>query len=169
MIGVAVDLDLDRLPAARLGGGVDLRRRASRDHAEAIIARSQFLSGSDRAIIESIYSEGLTAAEIAAIRDECPRAIRRRVRSVVTRLQTPLFAFVVQQRPNFSPLRRRIATMCVLHGHSIRAAAERTGLTLHAVRKHMHAIHALFDAAQTQAQTQSAPRSKAASHPSGGR
>jgi DNA-directed RNA polymerase specialized sigma24 family protein len=147
MIGVAASFDLDRLPTDP-SGIVDLRRRSSRDMAEAIVARAQHLAGSDRAIIELVYGEGKTAVEVAALRDECPRAVRRRLRSVVSRLQSPLFAFVVAERARFSPVRRRIATMCVLHGHSIRAAAERTGLSLHAVRTHMHAIRALFDAAQ---------------------
>lgn len=159
MIGVAIDLNLDRLPAA---AATDLRRKGARDYADAVLSRARALPAEERALLHAIYAEGRTATEIATLRHEDPRNLRRRVRVILKRLRDPLYAFILRQRPYLSPVRRRVATLCILHGHSIRAASERTGLSMHAVRKHLHALHALHEAAETQ---QSRPPNHPQPHP----
>jgi hypothetical protein len=125
----------------------DLRRRRRQSETDLIQMRAEFLPPSDAAFIRSLYVDGLSAAKLATLRNEDPRAVRRRARRILKRLNEPLFIFVVRERASWSGVRRRIAEAGVLAGHGLRAVARETGLSIHVVRRHLEAIRAMGDAA----------------------
>lgn len=124
----------------------DLRRRRSRDIAQTILDRAQHALPDDRSTIRAIYDQGMSVKEVAQLRADNPRKLRRHVRRTVERLLSPRFLFVLANRDDWPPTRRRVATACVLHGRPLRAAAKHLKLSLHVVRKQMDVINALHDA-----------------------
>ena len=132
----------DKAPAS----ATDLRRRRTRGVAERLVAAAELATPSERALILSIYRDGLSARRVAELRHEPARAVRARLRKVSARLLSARFAFVAQRRNGWPAGRRTIATACVLHGMTLREAAAELGLTFHAVRREMNIVNALFDA-----------------------
>lgn len=132
-------------PGVRAGG--DLRRRRRRDIVEQIVRRADWLPRDDRTILCAIYEDGRSVTEVAQLRGDDPRRLRRHVRRLVQRIMSPKYLFVAAHKGAWTPTRRRVAEACVLHGLSLRGAAERLQLTHHTVRHHYHAVNALFEAA----------------------
>lgn len=137
--------DLALLASRGVGAG-DLRRRRSRELSEVVVRFASFASASDRALLESVYRDGLTAVQVARMTGERPRTVRRRVRRLVERMTSARFAYVVRHRGSWGARRRAIATACVLHGATMREAAARTGTSLHAVRKELAAVDGMVEA-----------------------
>ena len=125
--------------------GVDLRRRRRRSDIDALLAMAAHLPPEDAALVRAVFGQGMRASELAAVRHESARAVRRRVRSVAKRALSPRFRVVVRDRGAWGPTRRRVADACVLQGMSMRAAAASQRLTLHSVRRHLDAINALVE------------------------
>lgn len=123
----------------------DLRRRTGRDLAETIVDRSVWLMPEDRSLIETVYREGLTAIAVAQLRGESPRAVRRRIRKLVSRVLSQPYAVVMREREHWPPTRRRVATSCILQGRPLRGASKHLNLSLHMVRRQMDAIQALVE------------------------
>lgn len=126
----------------------DLRRRLGRDLAELIVGRSKWLMPADRSLIEAVYAQGLTALAVSQMLGERPPAVRRRIRKLVERVLSVRFEFVMRRRDDWPPTRRRVATVCVLQGRSMRSTANHLRLSLHVVRRQMGAIGALLEASR---------------------
>ena len=124
----------------------DLRRRRSRDIAESIVDAAHHALPDDRATIRAIYADGMSVKEVAQLRATSPRALRRHVRRTVERLLSSRFTYVLANRDDWPPTRRRVATACILQGRPLRAAAKHLRISLHAVRRQMDVINALHDA-----------------------
>lgn len=124
----------------------DLRRRAPRELADLLARRSEWLLPEDRALIQALYVENLTARHVAQLRGTSPRSVRRRVHAIVQRLLSPRYEFVARRLERWSPTRARVARACVLEGQTLRAAAERLNVSLHTVRRHMDAVAAQHEA-----------------------
>jgi len=112
---------------------------------DRLLMRGEWLDPPDRAIIEAIYREGITTAELARRLGADVRVLRRRRRRLVARMLCPLFAFVALNRDAWGPTRRRVATACVLQGRSLRQATRSLGLSLHTVRRHLAAVEAMCE------------------------
>lgn len=125
----------------------DLRRRHRRELVDELTGRAAWLSRSDQWLIDAVFREGRHVAEVAAVRGEVPRKLRRHVRRLVRRLRSDKFKFVVSQSRQWPSQRRRIAWLCFVEGQSQRQVASQLRLTLHAVRRHCEVIHALYEAA----------------------
>lgn len=134
----------------------DLRRRRSRELSELLVAAAEWTAPEDRAVIHAIYRDGMTARALAELRQVPARVVRRQVRRLASRLLSPRYLFVVRNRDHWPSLRRRVATVCVVHGRTMRQAAEFLGVSLHTVRREMSIVDALFNA------TQPSPRSEGA-------
>lgn len=122
---------------------IDLRRRQSRDLAEILVERAEFALPDDRAMIEAVYRDGVSATRLSRLIGRSPRATRQRIRVVAMRLLSPKFVFVMRHRDRWPADRKRIATACALHGMSMRKAAEVLGFTLHEIRTEMSVVDAL--------------------------
>lgn len=127
----------------------DLRRRQETGAVDWLLLRAEWLPQADRDLVEAVYREGKTAAEIARLGGlgaASVGSVRNRIRQVVNRLCSDRLPFVVERSPSWSPTRRRIAQRCVIEGHSMREASDRLGVSLHNVRRHMGAIEELYRA-----------------------
>jgi DNA-directed RNA polymerase specialized sigma24 family protein len=131
---------------------LDLRRAFRRDLAQTLVERAAHLPEPDRYLIEGVFRDGRSIADLAAMwkdRPELgytPRSLRRRLHRLVERLNSHRFMLVAEHRACWTPTRRRVATACVLHGLSLREAAETLGTSLHTVRRHFDAITTIADA-----------------------
>ncbi len=134
--------DADLAPA-------DERRLEARRAAEAIVRRARFLRPDERALIEAVFAEGRTFPDIARLVRTRPDALRRRVRRALRRADTDLFRFVADRRRAWPPGTRRVATLWILEGHTLREVAARLGMTLYTVRKHADAVRALHAASRS--------------------
>lgn len=129
---------------------MDLRRGVRRDLAERMVEAAPYLAGPDRYLVEGVFRDGRSIAELAAAWGQspppryAPRALRRRLHRVVERVHSPKFQMVVEWRGSWEPVRRRVATACVLHGLTFREAAESLGMSVHAVRRHFDAIEGVL-------------------------
>ena len=124
----------------------DGRRSDRRRDAERLVQRAAWLRPDERALIEAVYGEGRTCADLARLMGVPAETVRRRVRRATRRAASGLFAFVAQHRESWGGARRGVATRCVLHGATLREAADALGLSLHAVRQHLTAIRELHAA-----------------------
>ncbi len=145
-----------RRSAAFSADSPDLRRRARREYAEMLVDHAAWLTPEDRELVTSVFGEGLSVAAYARRRreKESPipvRTARRRLRKIVARLLSPRFVFVIENRKAWPATRRRAAMACVVQGLSLREAAAKIGVSLHAVRRHMDAVEALYLASVGQA------------------
>lgn len=110
------------------------RLEASSERARQLAQRATFLSAADAALLRSIFDEGKSARQISALLGIVPRSVQRRVARLTKRCLSPEFAFVALNVASFEPRLARVATLCVLHGRSVRAVAEELELTQHLVR-----------------------------------
>ncbi|MEM7755800.1 MAG: sigma factor-like helix-turn-helix DNA-binding protein [Planctomycetota bacterium] len=124
----------------------DRRRTDRRRQAERLVQRARWLRSDERAVVEAVYGEGRTCADLARLMDQPADAVRRRVRRATRRAASGLFVFVATRREKWPATRRRVATRCVLEGATLREAAAELKLSLHAVRKHWDAVRALYEA-----------------------
>ncbi len=125
----------------------DLRRRGVRERTDLILLRAEHLEPEDRRLLEVFLSDGMTCNAVAELLGDSPRRVRRRVRTLIERVTSDRYAFVMRERDRWPATRRRVATACVLQGRSFREAAEQLRLTFHTVRRHMNAVEAIFEAA----------------------
>jgi DNA-directed RNA polymerase specialized sigma24 family protein len=124
----------------------DRRRRQGRDLAETLVSRAEHLLPEDRALLNAIYRDGSSAREIAILTGTCPRSVRLRIRKLAQRALDPRFAFVLVNRDQWPPTRRKVATEHILHGRPLRETASQLDLTLYAVRRHADAIRVMYEA-----------------------
>lgn len=128
--------------------GSDLRRRRRGEWVDQILNRAEWLPAADRVLVEAVFRDGRSAAELARLTGDEPRTVRRRIKRTVERALSARLAFVVAQRASWAPTRRRVAEAIVVQGNSMREASRRLGLSYHTVRRHADAIDALYRATQ---------------------
>ena len=133
-------------------------RRSERDLADQIVLRAEHLPAEERALVRSIYADGRTIDDVAALLQADPRQVRRRVRRLVRRVLSDRYIFVVRHRDSWPCMRRRLATACIIHGHSLKHAAVEVGTSFYNTRKHLDAVHALLDSIRHGKFTTEAPR-----------
>lgn len=139
LAGIGVEGDGGALEAS------DRRRRTTREFAEMVVSRSEWLLPADRALIRAVYEDDRPAAEAARLCGVRPDSIRRRMKTLIARMTTPAYALVATGRGSWPPKMRKVATACFLHGLTMRAAAEELEMSLHDVRRHRDAVQALVD------------------------
>lgn len=132
-------------------GAIQAGLQRRRDELELVQLRAQHLPSNDAAFIRALYVDGLSASKLARLQGTDPRAIRRRARRILRRMNSPLFIYVVREMHNWSRARRATAEASVLAGRGVRAAALETGLSLHVVRRHLEVIRAMSEARPTPA------------------
>jgi DNA-directed RNA polymerase specialized sigma24 family protein len=131
---------------------LDLRRGIRREFAAALVERAAHLPEADRLLIEGVFRDGRSIAQIAEVWIKnpdpayTPKSLRRRLHRLVERLRSPAFALVAQHRDRWNPPMARVATACVLQGRSLREAADSLGMSLHTVRRHLDAVTAIAEA-----------------------
>ena len=122
------------------------RRRAGTGSHALILKAAQALPPADRALLQSVYADGRSAAEVARLRNVPERRISYHVRRLTRLVLSPEYAFVLEHRRRWSRNRARIATDCFIRGRSIREAARLSRISYHAALQHYHAVLALMQA-----------------------
>lgn len=142
--------DPERVSDLALAGGGAIRRRMNRDRVEEVLALAGSLPRDERAVVYAVLRDALPVREVAEVRGESPRVVRRRLRNAVDRVLTPLFGFAlsrVEAKPcPWSAARRRVAVHTVLHGRSLQKTAQALGVSVWSVRREKEKILAEFEA-----------------------
>ncbi len=126
----------------------DLRRIKSRDLIDAILARAEHLPEADAALLRAVYDRGLSVANLALTTNADARALRKRVRSLVARVMDPTFMFITTHAAAWPEVRRRVSTLCLIQGLSVREAAARLSVSDYTVRKNLLAVRTLTESAR---------------------
>lgn len=121
-----------------------------------VVRLAHWLEPADRGLVQSVYRDGVSIDAAAAVLAITPHAARRRVHRLWVRLIDPEFAWVVERLHGWEHTRRAVAMARVVHGLSLRHAAQRLGLSMHAVRLHTAAIHAAYELDSAQSVEQEA-------------
>jgi DNA-binding CsgD family transcriptional regulator len=124
----------------QISTNLDFRKSRSSNITDRIISRSQLLPASERDYIHAMYIEGKTAAQIARLGNMSARQVIRVIKNAITRLDDPLFIFVMSNNQSWSSTRRKVALSLFQSGRSIRATAEHHSIKVHLVRHHRAAI-----------------------------
>lgn len=151
----------------------DRRRKAQSEAARRVLDRCPHLPGPDRVLLELVFRDGRSVAEVAMLRSGRSAAagpagygesaagaggdeeslgaarrraasLRRRVRRLVRRVLSREFLFVIHHRAGWTRSMRDVATACWIEGHSMRSAARHLSLSLHEVRRCHAAVSALM-------------------------
>lgn len=138
-------------PAGGWNGGdpgeeADLRRRRKAEQIDLVLQRASALGTPDRTLLEWVLRDGRTAIQVAHVTKEPVRAVRRRVRRLMRRILSPEFLFVVREREQWPPTRRRVADACIVDGRSMNQASKELRLSFHSVRRHIETIAGAFEA-----------------------
>jgi len=127
----------------------DLRTKAgSRSYAETLVWRASALAPEDRELIRLVWGEGQSASAAARLMGVPARRIRARLRRLGDRLTSRRYQFVLRERASWPRRRRKVASLVVLEGRTLRDAGERLGLTLHQVRTEMAIVDSLCRASE---------------------
>lgn len=119
------------------------RRTPVRDRTERLLQLSEYLPTHERLLLTQVLEHGLSAADIARLTDDKPDCVRRRIRRLMERLDSPLFRFAASR---FELLPRDLQTTArrhILEGHSLRKTAQLTGLSLHRIRQQRRSLETL--------------------------
>ena len=109
-------------------------------HAERMVLLGKHLPAAEAALIQASFGDGTPQTKLATLLNMDVRGVNRRLKRLERRLLSPGYGYVIVNMEHFDHDRARVARACVIEGLSIRAAAERTGLTLHEVRMHRTAL-----------------------------
>ncbi|MEX2544606.1 MAG: hypothetical protein WD316_05705 [Phycisphaeraceae bacterium] len=118
---------------------IQQRRRA----AERLLTLAEHLPAQDRLLLEQVYRNGLSVAEVAHLMGARPRRLQRRVAQLLRRLRDPLFRFVVGRSDLLPRDVQPTARLVVIEGRSLRDAARARGRSLHAVREQVRTLRTL--------------------------
>lgn len=132
-------------------GAIDLRRSIDDRTAETVVNRAGWLEEPERAMVLAVFRDGLSAAEVARIRGEEPRLVRRSVSKAAARLLEPIAAYVAARAEDWPTPRARVARSIYHHGRSMRETARVQGLSLYTVRTHRDAIEGVYEMERAQA------------------
>ncbi len=119
---------------------------ARRTRAERLMAVAPHLPSDERALIHQVYGDGRSATEVARLTGDSPRAVRARLARITTRVDDPLFAWVVVHERALPPLLRAIAKGNILHHRPLRDVARERGLSYHQARALRQSIVSLAQA-----------------------
>ena len=110
-------------------------RLSHRELSERVLDKSVHLPTGDRVLVEQLLRYGFSIREIARLTEKSPSSVSRRMKSVMKRMEDPMFEFVVN-RSDFVPRDSRVTGRLVyVEGFSLRESAKKLGVSLHEVRK----------------------------------
>ena len=114
-----------------------------RRQVESILACAEHLAPDDAFLLRQVFEHGLRIEDIAR-QARLPRLrVYRRVRILLSRIDLPLFRFVVGHASLLDPATRKVARLVVCHGLPQRETADRLGISLHQVRQRLARVQTL--------------------------
>jgi DNA-directed RNA polymerase specialized sigma24 family protein len=122
------------------------RRLDRRALAERVLGLAEHLTRAERTLIEQVYRDGQSFAEVGRRQRRPGDAVRQQVQRLVRRMLSDDFRFVVTAEALLPEDLRALARRRVLECRSLRDTARRTGRTLHDVRRADLRLRALLEA-----------------------
>ena len=110
---------------------------------DIIAARADLLAPEDRDLIKAVVINGQSAEMIARIAGVRGSTLRKRVRKLLKRINSPDFIDTARILPLLNPTQLAVAKAHILQGKSIRAVASETNLSYHTVRKTLTQVRAI--------------------------
>ncbi|MBC7771233.1 MAG: hypothetical protein H7210_01935 [Pyrinomonadaceae bacterium] len=123
----------------------DLRRRHGREAAEALVLRATWLPDCDRQLVLAVYEEGKSVIDLASLMKQPVRTLRARVRRLVERITSPIFAFVALNLDQWPMMLKRVAEACVVRGLTIKEASAELRISYYSVRRHLDLIRTMLE------------------------
>ncbi len=114
------------------------RREHQRGGYERLLELAQPLPDADRLLLEQVYRQGQTFADLARLMGQREWTLRRRVARLVKRMRQPQYRFLLKRRDLLDKPVRRCAELAYFQAYSLRRIAQVTGQSLHQVRRCMH-------------------------------
>lgn len=102
-------------------------------HAERIVRLSEYLSAPDRELLCAAFGRGQTPTELGRLLGLGESTVRRRIRTLVRRLNSHAFLYAVREIGRMEPERAAVARICLLRGEPLRVAAAQLGVSIHRV------------------------------------
>jgi DNA-directed RNA polymerase specialized sigma24 family protein len=130
------------IPLDPAQAGLDHRRQLRQAATDRILALAPHLADHDRALIEQVYQHGQSPRAVARATGVPASRLNRRLSRILGRIRQPLFQFVASRSELLPREVAATARLVVLEGESLRATAQRTGQSLHRVRRHMETVRA---------------------------
>lgn len=124
------------------------RLGVARENVERVLQASARLREPDRVLIEAVFGEGRSVASVARLTGARDRLLRRRVRALVERIQSPMFAFVSARAAEWEVEQRRAAVAFFVEGRTIRETAREIRISFHRTREHLLRTRMMLDAAE---------------------
>lgn len=119
------------------------RRVRRRRGPERVLRLAAYLPPGDRVLVEAVYRDGRSLADLARLADRPPAALARRLASVLRRLRSPLFAFVAIRGEALPSDTRAVARRRFIEGRTLTETCRLTHQPLHRVRQHLHTVESL--------------------------
>lgn len=130
------------------GVAIDLRTRMARESVEDLLRRARLLDPLDQSLLEQHLGNGRSVASIARERGCLPEGLRSRIKRLVARIDSPLYAMVRDRAGMWDGQMRAIAIACVGRGRSMRGAARELGIGIHVVRTRMLEVRGMLVASE---------------------
>lgn len=129
----------------RRAGENETRQRIHtlRGASEMMSDMARRLPPAERAIMEQVFSRGMSVADIALLTGTPASTLRNRLRRLIARVRSPLYVFLDAQADLLPHDVRRTAEVMVFQGKSMRRAARDLGVSLHHVRQHVRHLRAM--------------------------
>lgn len=117
-------------------GAARWRAERRQDAASELLRWARHLPTEDRVLLEAVFRDGRSVAEVAALTGERPRNLQRRVRELVRRVRSPLFRFVAARGDELiSAEAQAVARRRVIEHRPLREIAKTHKLSLYRVRQ----------------------------------
>ena len=120
------------------------QRMNMRSDMEDVLVLSKHLPRRDRLLIEQILRHGSSVPEAAEIFGESEAVLRRRMKSLVSRVRGPEYLLMTQLKERVPWELISSGNAVFVQGKSYRAAAAATGVSLHRVRRDVAELRALI-------------------------
>ncbi len=114
------------------------RRERRRDEHDRLLDLAKQLPDADRLLLEQVYRQGQSFADLARLMGQREWQLRRRVARLLRRIRKPQYRFLLQRGDLLDKPVRRCAELAYFKELSLRTIAMITGQSLHQVRRHMH-------------------------------
>jgi DNA-directed RNA polymerase specialized sigma24 family protein len=135
---VAPPVPLPPPPARLCPLGPDLNA-AARSLADA----GNLLLPRDAALLHALCVQNQSVRTIARLLGRPVSTTRRSLSTLLRRVISPEFRFVVEERPRLPSRSRRVGHMIIIQGRSVREVADELGLSRYAVRRVVHNLRAM--------------------------
>lgn len=128
------------------------RRSGRRAVLERLLEWADHLAPAERSLVRCAYDWGVSSREISLLTGQTPRVIRRRLRTLLQRVNASPFQTTARLLPTLPDDRRNVARLVILQGLTQRQAATQLGISIHRVRRELLAIEATCEIAASRSQ-----------------